>query len=56
MRVNRQGRPSEHGGDAEMLLPPLLGISNELGEQSRGSAQLEPERTADSEVIEESLS
>ena len=56
MRVNRQGRPSEHGGDAEMLLPPLLGVSDELREQSRGPAQLEPERAADSEVIEESLS
>ena len=39
-----------------MLLPPLLGVSDELRKQSRGPAQLEPERTADSEVIEESLS
>src|SRR5713101_6849556 len=56
MSVNRQSRPGEHRGDAQMLFSAFFSVTDELHEQSLSSTQLESERTADSEVIEESLS
>lgn len=39
-----------------MLFSAFFSVTDELHEQSLGSTQLKSERTADSEVIEESLS